>query len=255
MPVESHVRPAKPRRASDPPTLLVRPTRWWPLCSTTSATTHFKAGVPGLSASKAARLLVRAESCLASCYVEPVPLLSCDVIVCCGESTEQAERAILSVLAQHGVVTIVHLVNDGGGGAAIVRRFAGRWNVIPHRKSPQAGYVRDLARPLAALTAIGVRGHSRPDGTVSHPKRGRHRGRLAYRGWVRRFWLRALTKRPPVSFGRDDPATPIAQVPYVADPGLSPRIPAGHGRHSRRDRADSDAELIFRSGQRGPKVQ
>jgi hypothetical protein len=158
-------------------------------------------GAPGLSATKAARLVIHAENCLASCHVEPVPLLSCDVVVCCDESTEQAERAISSVLAQEGVVTIVHLVDDGGGG--------------------------DLARPLAA-SAIGVRGHSRPD-DGQPPEAGRHRGRLADRGWVRDSGCavaNALRHRSAATTGQR-----LSQVPHIADSGHAPRIPAGHGWH------------------------
>ena len=42
---------------------------------------------------------------------------------------EQAERAVLSALSQRDAVTIVHLVDDGGGGRGLVDRF-GRPRVL-----------------------------------------------------------------------------------------------------------------------------
>ena len=201
--------------------------------------------MPGLSADKAARLVVQAESYLANCHVEPATLLSCDVLVCCDESTDQAERAILSVLAQEGVVTIVHLVDDGGGGAALVRRFAGRWNVVTH-ETPAVG-----ARSRPCTTSCRICDRS------SWPFKTRRRSATP-------------SGSPPRSACLFADGAEILAAPLQTPSGIvRPRRP---GRAYRRyltsptlvfrraslldmggiapDRADSDAELIFRAATR-----
>ncbi len=205
-------------------------------------------GVPGLSARKAARLVVQAESYLANCHVEPATLLSCDALVCCDESTEQAERAILSALAQKGVVTIIHLVDDGGGGAALVRRFAGRWNVVTHRNAAPQGAFATLHDLLPKLRSEFVA--IQDPTTVSHP------GRLATAVGLL------------LSHGAEILAAPL-QTPRGV---VRPREPGGAYRRYltsstlvfRRaslldmggiapGRADIDAELIFRAANEGRK--
>src|SRR5438105_4676227 len=54
---------------------------------------------------------------------------ACDVVVCCADSAPQAEQAVQSVLAQRGAVPFVHLVDNGGGGQALVGRYRRRWKV------------------------------------------------------------------------------------------------------------------------------
>ena len=248
MPVESSVRPAKPagratRRPRSAPNPVVA-SLLYQLCDDVFR----QGGVPGLSANKAARLVVQAEYCLANCHVEPATLLSCDVLVCCDESTEQAERAILERLAQKGVVTIVHLVDDGGGGTALVRRFAGRWNVVTHRNPRRRGAFATLHDLLP--TAIGVRGHSGPDdGQPS--RRTRNRGRLASRAWGRDPGGAAANARP-ASSGRENRAAPTAGT-LLRRHWFSAAHPCWIWVASRRAGRISDAELIFRAANEGRK--
>jgi len=205
-------------------------------------------GAPGISADQAARLLVEAESYLADCHVEPATLRSCDVLVCCDESTDQAERAILSVLAQKGVVTIVHLVDDGRGGAALVRRFTGRWNVVTHRNPVRRGPFATLHDLLPRLRSEFVA--VQDPGTVSHPDRvATAVGLLFARGAE---ILAAPLQTPSGVVRPREPGRSYRR--YLAWPtlvfrraslldmgGIAP------------DRADPDAELVFRAANEGRK--
>lgn len=203
-------------------------------------------GVPGLSAVKAARLLKRAETYLENSYIEPASLLSCDVVVCCEESTDQAERAILSVMAQEGVVTIVHLVDDGGGGAALVRRFAGRWNVVIHENARRRGLFATLHDLLPQLRSEFVA--IQDPATVSHPKRV-----ATAVGFLIAEGAEILAAPLETPSGVVQPRPPShAYRRYLTSPtlvfrraslldmgGIAP------------DRADADAELIFRAAMEG----
>lgn len=126
-------------------------------------------GAPGLSADDAARMGDLAEFYLAPCHVEPATHWSCDVLVCCEESSGQAERAVLSVLEQDGAIPIVHLVDDGGGGDSLLRRFAGRWNVVAHSNPIRKGLYATLHDLLPVLRSEFVA--VQDVGTISHPDR------------------------------------------------------------------------------------
>jgi Glycosyl transferase family 2 len=235
-------------RASDPPTPSspnpVVASLLYHLCDDVLR----KGGVPGLSANKAARLVVQAEYSLASCHVEPVPLLSCDVVVCCNESTEQAERAIFSVLAQEGVVTIVHLVDDGGGGAALVRRFTGRWNVVPHENPRRRGPFATLHDLLPHLRSEFVA--IQDPTTVSHPKRVATAVALLIADGAEILAAPLQTpsgivrpRHPGHAYRRylTSPTLVLRRASLLDMGGIAP------------DRADSDAELIFRAANEGRK--
>jgi Glycosyl transferase family 2 len=203
-------------------------------------------GVPGLSADKASQLVERAETYLENSRIEPAPLLSCDVIVCCDESTDHAERAILSVMAQEGVVTIVHLVDDGGGGAALVKRFAGRWNVVTHENPRRRGLFATLHDLLPHLRSEFVA--IQDPTTVSHPKRiATAVGLLVGEGAeilaapVQTPSGIVQPRRPGRAYRRylTSPTLVFRRASLLDMGGIAP------------DRADSDAELIFRAASEG----
>ena len=139
------------------------------------------------------------------------------------ESTEQVERDDpRKRLGTEGVVTIRPSRRRDTAAEVQPLVVKVRWSLErgPSRKSPPARFIRDLARPLAA-SAIGVRGHSRPvDGQP--PEAGRHRGRLADRGWVRDSGCavaNALRHRSAATTGQR-----LSQVPHIAD-STAPRHP------------------------------
>jgi glycosyltransferase involved in cell wall biosynthesis len=72
---------------------------------------------------------------------------SCDVVLCCNDSSQRTERALRSVLDQKSAVTHLHLVDNGGGGRQIAERYQHVGNVTVHTqpvaKSPLAT-VHDL---------------------------------------------------------------------------------------------------------------
>jgi glycosyltransferase involved in cell wall biosynthesis len=88
-----------------------------------------RGGVVGCDALRATCLQDRARRNLVEFVRPPDRSPSCDVLVCCPDSSEQADRAVRSVLEQEGVPLIVHLVDDGGGGDDLVRRYSGRAGV------------------------------------------------------------------------------------------------------------------------------
>jgi glycosyltransferase involved in cell wall biosynthesis len=75
----------------------------------------------------------------------------CDVVVCCSRASEQAERAIQSVLDQRDVTVFLHLVDDGGGAAELLSRFGGRANVFPRHNPTPLGLFRTLHECVPAL--------------------------------------------------------------------------------------------------------
>jgi hypothetical protein len=126
-------------------------------------------GVPGCSAEQASVLAATAEGHLPFCRVEPATNWSCDVVVCCTESTAQAERSILSILEQDRAIPIVHLVDDGGAAAPLVRRFTRHWNVVVHHNPTPRGLFAALHSLLPELRSEFVAVHATD--TISHRDR------------------------------------------------------------------------------------
>jgi GT2 family glycosyltransferase len=66
----------------------------------------------------------------------------CDVVVCCDDSSTQTRRAIQSMLHQESAHTLLHLVDNGGGGRGVLEQFANHGDVHCHfnatPKSPLA---------------------------------------------------------------------------------------------------------------------
>lgn len=76
---------------------------------------------------------------------------ACDVVLCCSDSSPETERALRSVLNQKNALTLVHLVDQGGGGRALIERYASCGTITVHHqpfpRSPLAT-VHDLVDRL-----------------------------------------------------------------------------------------------------------
>ena len=107
-------------------------------------------GVPGCSVNEAEKLQWRAEATLSSHVAAKAGTVACDVVLCCDESTSQTDRAVQSVLDQKGADVFLHLVDDGGGGAEIVGRYAGLNHVFSYTNPIRRGALRHAARVAAA---------------------------------------------------------------------------------------------------------
>jgi hypothetical protein len=126
-------------------------------------------GAPGCSAREAKYLKEFVELALAPCQVEPSSLWGCDVVVCCADSAPPTEQAIRSALEQDGAIPIIHLIDDGGGGAPLVARFARQWNVVVHRNPSPRGLFATLHELLPELRTEFVA--IQEVGTISHRDR------------------------------------------------------------------------------------
>lgn len=93
---------------------------------------------------------------------------ACDVVLCCTDSSPRTERALRSVLDQASAMTLVHLVDNGGGGRMLAERYASSGSVWVHHnprpKSPLAA-AHDLIDRLGAqyIALQDPRTVSRPD--------------------------------------------------------------------------------------------
>jgi hypothetical protein len=202
-----------------------------------------------MTADKAAALGRSAESSLASCRVEIAALRSCDILVCCDESTEHAEQAVRSALAQKDAIAIVHLVDDGGGGADLVRQFGRHWNVATYRNPARRGTFATLHDLLPRLRSEFLA--IQDPRTISHPDRIATSVTLLH------------------DSGGEILAAPLqtpAQTLYPRPPGrvFRPDVPSQtlvFRRASLLDmggiafeRRDPDVELIFRAAREGRKI-
>jgi hypothetical protein len=93
----------------------------------------------------------------------------CDVVVCCEDASEKTDRAVRSVLGQQGAVAIVHLVDDGGGGKALLERYQDRWNVVTHYHPVRLGLFETLHELVPGLRSEYVA--VQDTRTTSHPDR------------------------------------------------------------------------------------
>ncbi len=113
-------------------------------------------GVPGCSVNEAEKLQWRAEATLSSHVAAKAGTVACDVVLCCDESTSQTDRAVQSVLDQKGADVFLHLVDDGGGGAEIVGRYAGLNHVFSYTNPIRRGALRTLHELLPRLRSSYV---------------------------------------------------------------------------------------------------
>jgi glycosyltransferase involved in cell wall biosynthesis len=129
-------------------------------------------GVPGCDLSAARRMQVKAEANLSLRLGLPAGAVACDVVICCSEASPEADRAVQSALDQRGAHIFLHLVDDGGGGSELVRRYAGRSHVHTYRNPTRKGTLRTLhtlvPRLRSAYVAVQV------VGTISTPERIRN---------------------------------------------------------------------------------
>src|SRR5262245_19731718 len=68
----------------------------------------------------------------------------CDVVMACSDSDPETERAVRSVLDQQSAEVILHLTDDGGGGAPLIERFRGFSGVVAHRNATPRGLLGTL---------------------------------------------------------------------------------------------------------------
>ena len=208
-----------------------------------------RGGAPGLPARRASVLRKRVEILLAKARVEPAENRPCDVVVPCADASVEAERAILSVLDQDRAIAIVHLVDDGGGAAPLVARFAGRWNVVVHRNPARKGPFATLHGLLPSLRSEFVA--LQDPATVSHRDRvAASVGRLVDEGAD----LVAAPMATPSGVVR--PKAPGAGFRRVAPwPTLAFRRASliDMGGIADRD-AGLDAELLYRAHREGRRI-
>jgi len=105
-------------------------------------------------------------------YLRAGRTYACDVVLCCSDSSPETERALRSVLNQKSALTLVHLVDNGGGAGGLIERYAHCGTVtVHHHPVPQS--------PLAAVHEIVDRLHSeyiaiQDPRTISRPFRISH---------------------------------------------------------------------------------
>ncbi len=115
-------------------------------------------GLPGCSADEAAALrqwaegnLAFAEGAVAWVAADAAAAPDCDVILCCPDSSKLAEWALRSVLAQEGLATWVHLIDDGGGGRALLERYGGHPRILTRRNPARWGPLETLHQLVPLL--------------------------------------------------------------------------------------------------------
>ena len=86
----------------------------------------------------------------------------------------QTDRAIQSVLDQKGAHVFLHLVDDGGGGAEVVRRYSGLNHVFTYANPVRRGALRTLHELVPRLRSSFVA--VQDPGTVSTPDAAPIRG-------------------------------------------------------------------------------
>lgn len=97
---------------------------------------------------------------------------ACDIVIWCAGPPDQIARAICSVLDQQDILTIVHLVHDGGAGADVARSFLGQCNVTVHHLPGSQGLFGALHRLVPNLRSDYVA--VQDAGTTSRPFRLSH---------------------------------------------------------------------------------
>ena len=113
-------------------------------------------GVAGCDVRKALLLREQAEERLTSGLAPIGGTVACDVVLCCTETTSEADLAVQSLLGQRDAHLIIHLVDDGGGGAEITRRYAGARHVFTYGNPVRRGPLRTLHELVPRLRSAYV---------------------------------------------------------------------------------------------------
>ena len=101
-------------------------------------------GVAGCDVRKALLLREQAEERLTSGLAPIGGTVACDVVLCCTETTSEADLAVQSLLGQRDAHLIIHLVDDGGGLQGVVLSFVLQ---IPAGNQAQFG-IHALRQPV-----------------------------------------------------------------------------------------------------------
>jgi hypothetical protein len=206
-------------------------------------------GAQGCSAEKATHLKELVELALAPCQVEPSSLWGCDVLICCTDSAPTTELALRSALEQDGAIPIIHLVDDGGGGAPLVAQFARHWNVVIHRNPTPRGLFATLHQLLQELRTEFVA--IQEVGTLSHRDRLAtsvaalvSRGAEILAAPLATPAGTVLPREPGRAFRRDLPAPTLVfrRATLLDMGGLADR------------HTDADAELVYRAAREGRAI-
>ena len=152
-------------------------------------------------------------------------------------------------LEQDGAIPIVHLIDDGGGGAPLIARYARHWNVVIHRNPAPRGLFATLHELLPELRTEFVA--VQEAGTISHRDRlATSVAALVSGGWeilAAPLLTPAGTVRPREpgrTFRRDLPtATLVFRRAALLDMGGFADRPA-----------DADAELVHRAAREGRRI-
>jgi GT2 family glycosyltransferase len=168
--------------------------------------------------------------------------LSCDVIVCCTDTSELTHRAVRSVLAQQHVAVHVHLIDDGGGAGELVARYGRERNVSIYRNSRPRGLFATLHDLVPKLRTDYV--------AVQDPTTRSRPYRLAYSvGLLSEYGGELLAAPLQTPFYIEEPRVPeLPYRRYVPAPTLVLRRASLVDMGGMSDRsADADAELVYRA--------
>ena len=206
-------------------------------------------GMPGCDAAKAAALQLLAERNLSLRWLPPPGIPACDVVLCCEESSSLVDRAVLSALEQQEAQVFLHLVNDGGGGSEVVRRYAGLSHVFTYSNPTRRGALRTLHDLVPRLRTAYVA--LQDPGTVSLPRRIRYSV-----GMLETFGGEFLAAPMETPDGLTLPAKPRAPYRrYLPPQTLVFRRASFVDMGGIMERpGDADAELIYRAFREGRKI-
>jgi hypothetical protein len=176
------------------------------------------------------------------------PIYACDVIVCCHEATDQPAMSIQSVLDQDDVMSILHIVCDGGDIENLLQRFAGQTNVVIHRNEKRLGLYASLHKivPFCQTPFIAIQHIA----TISRLGRLRRSLRILddtggeiLSAGVANHGIDITPKTPDAHYTRYAPPESLVfrRATFVDMGGFA-------------NRADADAEWMFRARAEGRKV-
>ena len=174
---------------------------------------------------------------------------ACDVFVCCADSSPQTQQSVDSLLNQRGAVTIIHLIDDGGGASRLAEHFEGLWNVVVHRNDRRRGLFASVQDLVACCQTQFIALHDAK--CFSFPERIRLAVAAleAQGGELLATNLQSSTGEVPATkpepwYGRYVPWPTIVlrRATFVDMSGFADRV------------GDQDAEFVFRAAQEGRSI-